>query len=150
MLKTKRTFAENIVHFYVDEEVTSFLKSQEYLKSIYDEMKSAEGLAAVYPLVIPQSDTEFMFDLMTIIKHEILTEQGQWEIFISKNFVSKNTNMQKLFSYIEITTKSEVKFLLQTIQQELKSYRELNKLKGKTFLEIDPDEKIIAFGYLEK
>jgi len=149
MLKTKRTFAENIVHFYVDEEVTSFLSSHETLKSLYDQMKSSL-LAAVYPFVIPKSENEFVFDLMMIIKHEKVTDQGQWEIFISKNFVAEKTNLSKLFSYIDVTTKSEEGYLLQTIQQQLKSYREQFNLKGKTYTEIDADEKIIAFGYVEK
>lgn len=150
MLKTKRTFAEKIIHFYVDNEVISFLQSEKALKSIYDEMIKASGIAAVYPLVIPNNDKEFNFDLMMIIKHEKVTEQGQWEIYVADNFVMQKTNLAKLFSYIEVTTKSEANQLIHGIQQELKGYREQFNLQGKTFVEIDGENKIVAFGYIEK
>ena len=146
MLKTQRTFSDNVIHFYVDDEVTSFLSSQEALKSIYDEMEKASGKAAVYPLVIPNIDKDFGFDLMMIIKHEKATEQGQWEIYVADKFVTQKTNLAKMFGYIEQATNTEAKFLIHGIQQELKDYREQFDLQGKTFVEIDGDNKIVAFG----
>ena len=150
MLKTNRPFSDNIINFYSDAEVIAFLSSQEYLMDLYTEMKNAENIAVIYPLVIPKSENEFIFDLMMIIKHEKVTEQGQWEIFSAENFVAEKINMFKLFEYIELTTKSEIKDLLHTIQQELKSQREYFKLSGKTFLEIDRDVQIIAFGCVKQ
>ena len=149
MLKTEQTFDENVKRFYVDEEITSFLSSKEFTKEIYEEMKNTDGKAVVFPLVLPTSDKEFSFDLMMIIKHEKATEQGLWELFLATNFVMQKTNLQKLFSYIEVTTKCDITMLLKGIQHELKGYREQFNLQGKTFVEIDADNKIIAFGYLE-
>jgi hypothetical protein len=147
MLKTQRTFSDNVIHFFVDNEVTSFLSNQGALKRIYDEMEKASGKAAVYPLVVPNGDKDFSFDLMMIIKHEQSTEQGQWEIYVADNFLTQKTNLAKLFSYIEIATNTEAKFLIHVIQQELKNYREQFNLQGKTFVEIDGDNKIVAFGF---
>jgi hypothetical protein len=149
MLQTQRTFSDNVIHFYVDDEVTSFLQSKKSLKSIYDLMEIASGKAAVYPLVIPISSKDFSFDLMMIIKHEKATEQGQWEIYVAVKFVTQKTNLAKLFSYIELATNTEAKFLIQGIQQELKDYREQFNLQGKTFVEIDGDNKIVAFGHTQ-
>ena len=146
MLKTHRTFSENVLHFYLDEEVEKFLSDPEGLKNIYEEMIAAKGLATVYPLVMPQSQTEYEFDLMLIVKQVEPTAEGQWEIFVAQNFVILQTNLQAVFSYIEITTKSEAIELVQNIQKELKDYREQFNLAGKTFLEIDANKKIIAFG----
>lgn len=150
MLTTQRNFTENILHFYNDKEVISFLSSEKSLQDIYNEMKQADGIAAVYPLVIPKSKTEFIFDLMMIIKHEKITKDGQWELFVAENFIQQKTNLVKLFQYIEVTTKTEIDTLLHGIQQELKQYRENFNLKGKTFVEIDGDKHIVAFGYVEK
>lgn len=148
MLKTKRTFSDNVIHFYVDDEVTSFLKSEEALKSIYDQMEEASGKAAVYPLVIPKSDKGFDFDLMMIIKYEIETEQGHWDLFLADDFVLQKTNLAELFGNIELSTKSEANQLIHGIQQQLKDYREEFKLSGKTFVEIDGENKIVAFGHI--
>ena len=146
MLQTELKFAENGIRFIKDDEIISFLESEEALKSIYDEMIKAEGIAAVYPLVIPKSDADYDFDLMMIIKQEKATELGQWEIFVAENFVKAGTNLATLFSYIEFSTNSQANELLHTIQQELKGYRTQFGLQGKTFLSIDGDAKIIAFG----
>lgn len=142
MLKTEQTFDENVKRFYVDEEITSFLSSKEFTKEIYEEMKSTDGKAVIFPF-LPTSDKKFSFDLMMIIKHEKATEQGLWELFLATNFVMEKTNLQKLFSYIEVTTKCDITILLKGIQQELKGYREQFNLQGKTFVEIDGIIKLL-------
>ena len=149
-MKTKKQFSDNVEYYYIDEEIKSFLSSQNVLEDIYNEMKQAEGAAVVCPFVIPKSEKEFNFELMLIVKHEKATEEGQWELFDVDNFVLKKTNLRELFQYIELTTKTDIKNLLHTIQQELKRYREHYKLNGKTFLEIDQDKKIVAFGCVEE
>ena len=61
-----------------------------------------------------------------------------------------NTNLASLFSYIEKTTNTEANKLLDGIQRELKGYREKFNLPGKTFIELDGANKIVAFGFSEE
>ena len=150
MLQTKKSFTENIIRFYDDNEIISFLLSKEGLKGIYQTLTNADNSAAVYPLIIPISNTEIEFDLMLIIKHEKETEAGLWDLFVVENFLKTKTNLAELFEFIELTTKADIQIIIQSIQKELKRYREHYKLNGKTFVEIDGVKKIIRFGFLKQ
>lgn len=150
MLKTQRTFSDNVLNFYVDDEITSFLSAKKSLTPIYEALVEASGQAAVYPLVLPTSENDYSFDLIMIIKHEKVTEEGQWELYVAEDFVKQETNLAAMFSYIEQATNTDTRFLIQAIQQTIKQYRERFNLPGKSFVDIDAEDEIIVFGCIEQ
>ena len=87
---------------------------------------------------------------MLIIKYEKETEGGLWDLFVAENFLEAKTNLAELFKYIELTTKTDIQNIIQSIQKELKRYREHYKLNGKTFVEIDGVKKIVRFGFIKQ
>lgn len=142
-------FSEGISHFYDDDEIINFLSKNEHFYSIYNELDAVEGLSAVYPLVFPRKPLEFNYDLLLIIKHKVKSEIGQWDLYIVDNFVQDNINLSSLLNTIEQSTGSETLPLLQIITKSLKEYRIHFKADGKTYLEIDAENKIVAYGFQE-
>ncbi len=146
-MKQYKEFSEGISHFYNDEEIINFLSNNDNFYTIYNELNKVEGLSAVYPLVFPRKPMEFNYDLLLIVKHKVKSEIGQWDLYIVDNFVQDNINLSSLLNTIELTTGSETLPLLQNITETLKGYRTHFNAEGKTYLEIDAENKIVAYGY---